>query len=236
MPSSLKLILLDFQPFTQSERFLREGNGVRFRNNLYDITAYVLSFDSDPNWSVTIWRTQTNAISAISTLRVDTGFEEPQLFLCSPFGARSVEDTDGRLLPYFCLFFTSMKDHLERMGRTTRLITERVTDFLPVLEPVATSGSQVQLVSGEKSSNFSIQLFQQNPSKPCTCQITLVFPVNTLAINCQLWYTIYGPGDEQNQTLRMAFDLQKLICVSVNSLFCLVLCPLWEDEQRPDPN
>ena len=122
------------------------------------------------------------------------------------------------------------------MGRTTRLITERVTDFLPVLEPVATSGSQVQLVSGEKSSNFSIKLFQQNPSKPCTCQITLVFPVNTLAINCQLWYTIYGPGDEQNQTLRMAFDLQKLICVSVNSLFCLVLCPLWEDEQRLDPN
>ena len=117
--SSLKLILLDFQPFTQSERFLREGNGVRFRNNLYDITAYVLSFDSDLNWSVTIWRTQTNAISAISTLRVDTGFEEPQLFLCSPFGARSVEDTDGRLLPYFCLIFTSMKDHLERMGRTT---------------------------------------------------------------------------------------------------------------------
>ena len=117
--SSLKLILLDFQPFTQSERFLREGNGVRFRNNLYDITAYVLSFDSDTNWSETIWRTQTNAISAISTLRVDTGFEEPQLFLCSPFGARSVEDTDGRLLPYFCLIFTSMKDHLERMGRTT---------------------------------------------------------------------------------------------------------------------
>ena len=103
--SSVKLILLDFQPFTQSERFLREGNGVRFRNNLYDITAYVLSFDSDPNWSVTIWRTQTNAISAISTLRVDTGFEElkfvPLLSIWSTICRRHWWSAVALLLPHF---------------------------------------------------------------------------------------------------------------------------------------
>ena len=190
---------------------------------------------------MTIWRTQTNAISAISTLRVDTGFEEPQLFLCSPFGARSVEDTDGRLLPYFCLIFTSMKDHLERMGRTTRLITERVTDFLPVLEPVATSGSQVQLVSGGKSSNFLLNFSSKILQSPALARSLwfsqLILWPSTVNSGTQFVAEEVCPDDERNQiSLKMAFDLQKMICVSVNSLFCLVLCPLWEDEQRPDPN
>ena len=85
--------------------------------------------------------------------------------------------------------------------------------------------------------NFSSKILQSPALARSLWFSHLILWPSTVNSDTQFVAEEVCPDDERNQTsLRMAFDLHKLICVSVNSLFCLVLCPLWEDEQRPDPN